>query len=206
MRHPTARTALALSLTVLPTTALAQSDLPRPGERPGVHWTVLDAIGYAGLGFGLGLLASWDLEGEDFGPPPAALVIIGSGTAAGLVGGALIGQRARRAVATGRSPTPAHRSAALAGLVLAGGTLGALAAVPLINPDGEGTPLGSDETTVLALAAAGTALGGLFAWSRRGSLTPGVRVTPEVRRDGGYGMGVRLPFGSPWAARPAWRR
>lgn len=197
-RYLPAVPALALSLAVQPTPALAQSDLAPPGERPGVHWTVLDAIGYAGVGFGLGLLATWDLEGDDFGPPPLALVIIGSGTAAGLVGGALIGQRARRAVAMGRDPTPAHRAAALAGVALAGGALGALAAVPLIDPAGQGTPIGSDERTVLVLTAAGTALGGLFAWSQRGSLrASGVRVTPEARRDGGYGIGVRLPLGSP---------
>lgn len=62
----------------------------------------------------------------------------------------MLGGRADRAIADGRAVEGPHRAAVLGGGVLAGGTLGALATVPLINSEGEGTFLGSDETTLHA--------------------------------------------------------
>lgn len=68
------------------------------------------------------------MEGEGFGPPAGALVVLGAGTVAGLVTGALIGRGAERAVAEGRSVGAGQRAAALGGVVLVGSALGALAA------------------------------------------------------------------------------
>lgn len=151
---------------------------------PGASWTVLDAIGYAGLGFGAGLVAAWDLDGNDFGPPPLALGIILGSTVTGMASGAVLGHLARRSVTDGRPLSTGHRAAALAGVAMAGGALGALAAVPLINPSGEGTFLGTDERTILLTTGAGLALGSLYAWRVRDQLrSRSVRFTPEVRGD-----------------------
>lgn len=161
---------------------------------PGVSWTVLDAIGYGGLGFGAGLLAAWDLEGQGFGPPPLALGIILASTVTGLGGGAVLGHRARRSVTDGRPLSTAHRAAALAGVMVAGGAFGALAAVPLINPSGEGTFLGNDERTILLTTGAGLALGSLYAWHVRDQLhSRSVRFTPEVRGDR-IGLRIEMPL------------
>ncbi len=120
-----------------------------PTSDGGMKWVLLDALGYGGVGFGLGLAAAWGMEGDDFGPPASALAVVGVSTAAGAVAGALIGRRARNRIAEGMPVEGAHRAAVVGGVVAAGAALGALAAVPLVNGEGEGTPLGSDEQTVL---------------------------------------------------------
>lgn len=204
MRAPCAGAAAASILFLLLAQGVAaplpgQAASPDSARAPGAALTIADAVGYAGLGFGLALLGTWDMEGDGFGPPSAAVAIIGVGTLAGLLGGAVIGQRARRAIAAGDPLTPAHRTASLAGVALAGGALGALAAVPLINPSGEGTFLGSDERAVTLLTASGLALGSLYAWRLGPRLGPSaVRLTPEARGDGGFGLRLwlRLSAGS----------
>lgn len=161
---------------------------------PGASWTILNGVGFGGLGFGAGLLAVWDLDGEGYGPPLLAWGIILGSTAAGMAGGAMLGQRARWSVTDGRPLSTAHRAAALAGVALAGGAFGALAAVPLINPSGEGTFLGSDERTIILTTGAGLALGSLYAWHVRHQLhSRSVRFTPEVRGER-IGLRIEMPL------------
>lgn len=170
------------------TPAAAQSDAGR-ATVGSAKWTIVDAIGYAGLGFGLGLMAAWDQE------PEAGRAIVAAAAATGLLTGGLIGHRAGSIINGGGQLNGAHRTAALAGAVMAGATLGALAAVPLINPDGEGTFLGSDEQTVMTLVLAGVVLGSVFAWRNRRELAfRNMDVMPARFGDGHYGLGVRLRF------------
>lgn len=165
--------------------AMAQSGVS-PDRENGVNWSLLDAIGYGGLGFGLGLLAAWDMEGTDFGPPGEALALIGAATMAGTFGGAIMGNRAEDAIAKGHQIRGAHRAAVIAGVVLAGGTAGALASIPFVNSEGEGTPLGSDEQSVVLLVSAGAVLGSLYLWMRRDELTyQRFRIAPALL-DGSY--------------------
>jgi hypothetical protein len=158
-------------------------------------WGLYDAIGYGGLGLALGLPAFLGMEGEDFGPHPVALVIVGVTTLGGVLGGAALGSRARRRVAEGREVSRAHRAAALGGVVLAGGMAGALATVPLIMGEGEGTPFGSDEQTITLFVLSGVALGSVFAWKNRGELQ-GRPLTayPMASAARGPGLGMRLTF------------
>jgi hypothetical protein len=161
----------------------------------GARWGVVDAIGYGGLGFGLGLMASWDMEGSGFGPPGAAVAAVGVTTVLGTVAGAVIGTRAQRAIAAPGELDGAHRVAVIAGGLMAGGTLGSLVAVPLINGEGEGTFLGSDERTVVLLALAGTALGSVYVWTHRAEFSSsGVNLTPEISGRGEYGIRLRVAF------------
>lgn len=186
---------LVILLCGTPVPAAAQTDSSTaPGG--GVRWALLDAIGYSGLGFGLGLLAAWDMEGTSFGPPDEAVAVIAASTAAGLLTGAVIGRRAQNAIAQGRRPGGAHRAAALAGVAMAGGTLGALAAVPLINGEGEGTVLGSDEQTITVMMLGGTALGSLYMLRKRAAFPSNrIRVTPGIFGRGEYGLRVRVMHG-----------
>lgn len=191
-RIPTMAAALMLMLLGVATPATAQtSDSPDSGGE--IRWSLINAVGYGGLGFGVGLVATWDLEGSDFGPPGAALAVIGATTVAGTVAGAIIGRRARNAIARGRSLSGAHRAAVMGGVVMAGGTLGAVAAVPLINAEGEGTFLGSDERTVTLLVLAGGALGSVYVWKQRDRLAfRSVRLTPVLSGTRGYGFHIRV--------------
>ena len=182
--------ACALALVLVP---VARADAQtESATRGGPPWGIFDAIGFGGLGFGLGVIAGLGMEGDDFGPSDGALVLIGAGTVAGILGGAMIGNRARRARALGQPISAGHRTAVAAGVILAGATLGAIAAVPLINPEGEGTPLGSDEQTFGLLVGAGAALGILYLTAQWDHLdSSAVDVAPAVR-DGGYGLIVRV--------------
>ncbi len=70
-----------------PTLATAQAD-GSPIARSPSNWSVIDAVGYAGLGFATGLLTTWDMEGTGFGPPESALIVLAVTTVAGTVVGA----------------------------------------------------------------------------------------------------------------------
>lgn len=161
----------------------------------GARWGVVDAIGYGGLGFGLGLAATWDMEGSGFGPPGAALVAIGASTVLGTVAGAMIGARAQRAIVAQGELEGVHRAAVIAGAIMAGGTLGALAAVPLVNGEGAGTFLGSDEQTVTVLVLVGSALGSLYVWRHRGDFSSSrFSLAPVMSEGGEYGLRVGVTF------------
>jgi hypothetical protein len=156
----------ALPLITMSTPAGAQTD--RPGNASGPPWTLVGAIGYGGVGFGAGALLTWNMPSDNFvGPSDRALAIVAATTALGTLSGAIIGSTARRRHGRNERLSTGQQIAVVAGSVLAGATLGALAAVPLISSDGEGTPLGTDETTFGILTAGGGALGVLYAVSQR---------------------------------------
>lgn len=194
-RHMWAQVAVSLLLVTPflgvppPTHAQVADSVSRGG---GGKWILLDAVGYGGLGFGLGLLANLGLEDSgvgpvqppepphtlrdpsplgygfpdltltSFGPDGTTLAVIAATTVAGTVAGALIGHRAQRIIAEGGHVSGIHRAAVLGGAIMAGGTVGALISIPLIAPEGENTRLGSDEQTFAFLVGSGAALGALL--------------------------------------------
>jgi hypothetical protein len=175
--------------------AAAQSNATS-GSSGGAKWGLIDGVGYGGLGFGLGVAATWNMESDNLvGPPGEALVIIGASTVAGTILGAIVGTRAQRTIAARRSLEGAHRIAVIGGAVTAGATLGALASVPLIKGQGEGTALGSDEQTFTLLVLAGGALGALYVWKHRSEFSSrNINLAPEITGDGEYGLRVRVIF------------
>lgn len=122
----TASTLAVILWLASPAAATAQGADPS-GTAVGSKWALIDGLGYGGVGFGLGLLAAWDMDnsgpGSGFGPPDEAVVIVGLSTLAGLVGGGIIGHRARRAIEEGRPLGETHRLAVMGGGVVAGGVL-----------------------------------------------------------------------------------
>jgi len=179
-------------IAALASPARATGQESKPPRARHIPWALIDAIGYGGAGFGVGLATMWSSDrsiGEAVG-------IIGSSTVAGIVLGAALGHKASAAVAGGRAPRPGLRSAALAGVVLAGASLGALAAVPLINGADEGTPLGSDEATVAITTGIGAAVGILFAVVGARPLPASARVSvaPFVAARGRPGIRVGMTF------------
>lgn len=172
--------------------ATAQSN-GTSGSSDGAKWGLIDGLGYGGLGFGLGVAATWNMESNHFGPPGEALVIIGASTVAGTILGAVVGSRAQRTITAGRSLEGPHRIAVIGGAVTAGGTLGALASIPLIEGQGEGTVFGSDEQTFTLLGLAGGVLGALYVWKHRNEFSSrNVSLTPVITRVAGYGLRIRV--------------
>lgn len=179
----------ASSLT--PPVLAAQSS---PAATSRVPWALVNAIGYGGLGFGVGLAGAF---AQDDGSIGSGVALIGLTTALGFGAGIMVGHDASKALASGRPVPGATRVVALSGLVLAGTTAGALAAVPLINGGNEsGTFIGSDETTVAVTTAAGTVLGVVLAARQRHFFdgTRTVSVAPFVARQRGQGVRVTLRF------------
>lgn len=184
--------AVALALTAASPVRAQQGDAAPPTDPP---WALLNVVGYGGLGLGLGILAGARMPGNDPGPSGAALFTMAGMTIAGAWAGSVIGTGGARTLAEGRALGPAHRLAAVGGLILAGATLGALVSVPFIAPRGEETPLGSDETTFGLLAGGGAALGAFYATKQWGHIgARRLRVTPSVREGGQYSLGVRVHF------------
>lgn len=152
-------------------------------------WALVDGLGYGAIGAGVGAGMAWHLE------PAAGWSVITATTGAGIVAGVLVGRAADRALARGEPLGDGHRVAVVAGSVLAGAALGGLASAALINGEGEGTFMGSDETTFTALTVGGAALGAAFTWWRQDALEPrAVTAAPTVSADGGVGLGVRVRF------------
>jgi hypothetical protein len=181
----------ALPLLAVSTSAAAQTD--QPGHGSGPPWTLVGAIGFGGVGFGVGALSTWNMPSDDFGPAGRTLAIVAATTALGTMSGAMIGNAARRRHGRNEPLAPGQQIAVVAGSVLAGATLGALAAVPLISSDDEGTPLGTDETTFGILTGGGAALGVLYAVSQRHWIGGSrVVVSPGLRGPGQYQLRAKL--------------
>jgi hypothetical protein len=177
--------ALALSLSS-PLTAQVDEGA-KDGSGP--PWALLDAIGYGAIGCGLGVMTGWESTYSAFYGTVAAM------TVAGICTGATIGNRAQKALAQGQPLATGHRRAVIAGVVMAGASLGALASVRLIQPAGEGTPLGTDQQTLALMSTAGAVVGYLYAWSNRDRLTPRrVVVFPALRESGRYALNVQMCF------------
>ena len=176
--------ALALTLSLLtPLHAEAQAS------------RFLTGIGYGVVGMAAGVAATSGAtcDTSSFVCIPGEVIfgaLIGGGL--GTVLGARTASSANRAVAQGR-PVGAGRVGVIAvGTVLGGATLGALASSLLINGEGAGTPLGSDEHTVRVFMLAGATLGVLQLRGSWDSLTGRVEVTPVVTLDRRVGMVTRV--------------
>jgi hypothetical protein len=184
------RSAAALTLLV---TALSPADADSQSSR------FLNAVGYGFTGGSLGLAATLGVSCPDGGivcvPGEMVAATLG-GTVLGLILGWNVASTANRMVAEGR-PVGGGRLAALSfGTVVGGAALGLLAGGLLINPEGAGTALGSDEQTLSILAFAGGTPGFLQLvrnWSRlTGSAV--VQVNPLVTVHGRPGVVLRLHF------------
>lgn len=62
---------VAILVLGLAAPAAGQTDSPST-TGDGAHWVLPDALGYGGLGFGVGLAMAWDMESDGFGPPAGA--------------------------------------------------------------------------------------------------------------------------------------
>lgn len=170
-------------------TGLCLSLLLVPARVEGQSWALVDGLGYGAAGTGVGAMAAWDLDYHE------GFAVIVLATGAGIAVGALVGHAADTRLARGEALGSGHQAAVVAGSVLAGTALGALASAAFINGEGEGTFLGSDETTFTALTIGGTALGAAVTWWRRDALRPrGVSVSPAVSPEGGAGLRVQVTF------------
>jgi hypothetical protein len=176
---------------------LAQNPESRP-QRSTLKWAVADAIGYGGLGTALGFLAAVATAGTEsgcgFGPCAGALMAIPAGAIAGAMGGAVIGARAGRALSRGDQLGAGQRTAVVVGTLLAGTSIGAIASFSMINGDGSGTPIGSDEKTFGLLTIGGFALSTAFVATHSHELNGGrIRLSPTIGA-GRYGASARLSF------------
>ncbi|HKY98974.1 MAG TPA: hypothetical protein VJL35_14030 [Gemmatimonadaceae bacterium] len=186
-----------LSLALFATAAISPESIQaqQPLTQPSRAWIVADALGYGTLGFvvggAVGIAAT---SGSDcgFGPCMGAVLMALGGGILGSTGGAMLGVNARKAVAEGRGITRGHQAAMELGGIVGGLTLGALISSTMINGEGSGTPLGSDEMTFWSLTGAGAVAGAWFVSSQRHQLDR-IRVSPTIshRR---YGLDASLSF------------
>ena len=173
-------------------TACAQEQrIPMPSR----GWIVADALGYGTLGFFAGAVAgAVASSGQDcgFGPCEAPVLMAVGGGLLGVAGGAALGINARRAAAAGTPISNAHMAAMKIGGALGGATLGALISSTMINGEGSGTRIGSDEATFFSLTGIGLATGIWFVASHGRELDR-LTVSPSVRAKR-YGLNAQLSF------------
>jgi len=186
-----------LSMALFATAAVSPENMQaqQPLAQPSRTWIVADALGYGSLGLIAGAVAGIAAtSGDDcgIGPCTEAGLLALAGGILGSVGGAALAVNARRAAADGRGITRRHQAAMEIGGVIAGLTLGALISSTMINGDGPGTPLGSDEMTFFSLTGAGALAGALFVGTQRHQLER-IRLSPSVtaRR---YGVNATMSF------------
>jgi len=157
----------------------------------------LNSVGYGVAGATLGALvtANASCEGEFICIPTIAVLSTLGGAALGAAIGGKAAASANRDVAEGRIVGSGHLAAVTVGTVLGGATVGAVASALLINPEGEGTLLGSDGQTFTILTLAGTGLAVLNLRRTWGRLT-GVQVEarPAIVGDGQPGVVARIRF------------
>ena len=160
-------------------------------------WSVLDAIGYGGIGASVGLLVGFLC---DFEHPRSAWAnhIPMMGGAVGALGGALgafvIGHRAEARLARGEPLGGSHRNAVAAGPIVGGAALGALATIALLSGDSYRTPE-EEARTAKVLILGGAALGTLSVLSQWPTLvTRGVVISPAIRGPRDYGIQIRAAF------------
>ena len=162
---------------------------------PSRGWIVADALGYGTLGFVVGAATGAVLtSGEDCGFGPCAepvLMALGGGLL-GMAGGGALGINARRSAAAGVPISSGHSAAMKIGGALGGATLGALISLTMINGDGSGTRIGSDEATFFSLTGAGLVTGIWFVGSHGRELDR-LTVTPSVGAKR-YGLNAQLNF------------
>ena len=158
----------------------------------------LTGLGYSipGGAVGLAATANATCTGPGFICIPGEMVVATLGGAIlGMTIGSKLSSTANRAVGEGRPVGGAHLTALSVGTVLGGATLGLIASAVMINGDGAGTLLGSDEQTARLFALAGATFGVLHLRRNWGRLTgTSVELQPTVFRSGQPGVVARLLF------------
>lgn len=173
--------------------ALLLAPLPSAGQAS----VLLNSLGYGVAGATLGALATANAscEGEFICIPTVTVFSTLGGAALGATLGAKSAKSANRDVAQGRTVGSGHLAAVAIGTVLGGATVGAVASAVLINPDGPGTILGSDEQTFAILTLTGAGLAVLHLRKTWGRLTGAqVDARPAIVGDGQPGIVAHIRF------------
>jgi hypothetical protein len=127
-------------------------------------------------------------------PTEFVVGVIGGGMTGLILGGALASS-ANRGVAEGRPVGAGTLTALSVGSVAGGALLGLSVGALLINNDGPGTVLGSDEQTALVTALAGAGFGVFYLSRRWGALTGRpVEIVPAVGTDGQVALRATVRF------------
>lgn len=172
--------------SLLATRVLAQPSSSSAPTRV-APWAAINAVGYGGAGLAIGVAALTQSASGYGGDALTAAVFMGGG----VVGGFALGRRASAQLRARRPIGRWHQVGVSSGAVLAGGVLGAIAAVPLINSDGEGTALGTDEATLAKTVGVGSGVGLLFALTQQRALRAN-RVAVVPYHDARRAAGVRV--------------
>lgn len=176
--------------------ALAQLGLAAPVEAQAPRF--LNILGYGAVGGTAGALATVGAEcsGSGFICIPAEFVVatIG-GSLVGMIAGNALAGSANRSVQEGGRPGPGTLAALSVGSALGGAAAGVLFGGLLVNGEGSGTFLGSDEQTLLIAGLAGATLG-IVQISRRWGVLTGrpVEIRPVVEPTGRTGVNLTVRF------------
>lgn len=191
---------VAVCSVVIGSQALAQDSVSTASLRRAriAPWTLIDGIGYTGLGAAAGVVIAYGPGGscKSFGPCRGQVAAMLITPAIGLVTGVALGHTARTAIASGRPISDAHRTWVSTGGILAGATLGSIAAIPLIGgSSNSGTPLGSDESTWMIFALGGAVAGGVYAAKHESDfLLRTTALGPYRAARGGFGLRAGVRF------------
>ena len=148
-----------------PTQALA-SESRVTSEPPETFWRYSSALGYAGIGVGLGaaIALSDDSSHGSIADGIARLYgLVGGGALLGFVVGWSAGTDADHLLAGRRQPSTALRNTIRFGTVALGASSGALIAAAQIEGDDDNLP-GEDERMLAMWTLGGAVLGGLLQW------------------------------------------
>ncbi len=156
----------------------------------------LSGLGYATAGGAIGVAATANATCEGFLCIPDAMVAaMLAGVIGGAITGAAINSSAQRKIDSGKPLGGGHLAALSVGTVLGGATLGAIASGLIVNSDGSGTFLGSDERTFAIMTAAGAGLGVIILRKHWGRLTGrGVQARPAILNGGRPGVVASIRF------------
>lgn len=182
-----------LALAVL---ALLHLVLAAPVEAQAPRF--LNILGYGAVGGAAGALATVGAEcsGSGFICIPAEFVVatIG-GSLVGMIAGNALASSANRAVDEDSRPGSGTLAALSLGSALGGAAVGVLFGGLLIDGEGSGTFLGSDEHTLLITGLAGATLGIVQIARRWGALTGhSVEVRPVLDPAGRTGLNLTVRF------------
>ncbi|TFB09802.1 hypothetical protein E3V36_05640 [Candidatus Marinimicrobia bacterium MT.SAG.2] len=149
-----------------------------PGKN--THWVFPTTIGYAGLGFGAGILL---IMGEGYDSALIPISTIG-GSLVGIIAGSIIGGKADSKISRGEELDANLRFGVAVGTILSGTFLGTIIAAYKIDSDERAGSqgIGSDENIINFGVLAGTTLGYLTFKMFESSLYP--ELLPEL--DVGY--------------------
>lgn len=177
-------------------TAAAATVVPRHMLR----WSGYDALGFAAVGGGIGAVAGIaTTPNGSFGPGDSFLPLVLGGTALGAIVGGAIGSGVEKSIKRGEPIGGGRRGAAVLGVALAGGSVGALTSFLFINSSNDvGTASNDDTAVATGCIAAGMLLGGLYA-SRHVAELRGGELTVTPQRYGADGrtrldVGMRYSF------------